>query len=475
MVEWKGGIGHQTAPIARSEPRLRPAAKSRNLDEVSAGNSTNPGGPDYHRADVVGVPERSLAEILAHRVTTGVPIPVPLTLAILRQVCDALDWAHNLTDPHGRPLGIVHRDVSPAWIVVAENGAVRLLGSMALHPNAAYLAPEFIATGMLDSRADLFALGVVAHEMLANRPLFAGTSDADTIQRVFGLPIPSPSQFNPAVPPDVDSIVLMALARDPAYRWQYAAMMRDGLLSVMQRLSFDMGATQAQAWSDLFWGRVEQAHAPSVQFAAPASPTPPQPPPVVPSYAAPPEAIPQPQPPAPTPGPAPAPSPSPIVPPVPAPARDPGRRTPMPRLPTDPAIHEFMSTLDASSSQQDLPAPVLPTPPTPVDEPVLPSLPSMSDPPPSTGFELDIPEGTQIGAVPLVSFDVKTGTSPVFGDQKQRLARPSLPPPVAMVAARSNTQDDDDEPRSKRTLLLIVVLAVLVLGGGTMALFLFAL
>jgi serine/threonine protein kinase len=369
-------------------------------------------------ADLDGVPEKTLAEILAHRVTTGVPIPVPLTLAILRQVCDALEWAHNLTDANGQPLGIVHRDVSPSWIVVAENGAVRLMGSMALHPNAAYLAPEFVATGMVDSRADLFALGVVAHELLANRPLFASGSDAETIQRVCTQPIPPPSQFNPAVPPDVDSLVLMALARDPAYRWQYAAMLREGLLSVMQRLNFEMGPTQVTAWSDLFWGRVEAVQAPLVQFAGPSS-----------------------------------------QPSRPTPAPDLGRRTPQPRMATDPAIHEFMSSLDPSSSQPQVPA-------APIEEP---PLPSMSDPPPNNrGFELDIPEGTQIGAVPLISFE-NTGTStPSFGEaQKQpRLARPSLPPPVALTSTAPVEEDEDDRARRKKKWILIAAAAAVVIGGA---------
>ena len=58
-------------------------------------------------------PDKTLAEILAQRMRIGQPMPVSLALAILRQVCDSLEYAHNLCDPTGRPLGIVHRDVSP--------------------------------------------------------------------------------------------------------------------------------------------------------------------------------------------------------------------------------------------------------------------------------------------------------------------------------------------------------------------------
>jgi hypothetical protein len=207
-------------------------------------------------------PDKSLAEILANRMRAGEPIPVPIVLAILRQVCDALDYAHNLRDPGGQPLGIIHRDVSPQHIFVTESGLVRLVASTTQHGTFAYMAPEYVMSGMIDARADLFALGVVAHEMLANRPLFATGDDRETLDRVCALAIPPPSSLNPHVAPDIDGIVLMALARDPAYRWQHAAMMRDGIQSVAQRLGLEVATAPHDPWGDLLAARVELAPAP---------------------------------------------------------------------------------------------------------------------------------------------------------------------------------------------------------------------
>ncbi len=194
------------------------------------------------------------------------PIPVPLTLAILRQVCDALDYAHNLRDANGNPMYMLHRDVSPSSILVGQQGASRLIASMAIQANPSYVAPEILLGMAPDPRSDLFSLGVVAHEMLTGRPLFLGINEHDTLARVCQLPIPPPSTINPAVTHDIEGIVLMALARDPSYRWQSAAMLRDGLASVAARNGIEVGP-ESPAWTALFAGQRPEPVLPSVQFA----------------------------------------------------------------------------------------------------------------------------------------------------------------------------------------------------------------
>ncbi len=221
---------------------------------------------------LVAPSEKSLAEILYQQQQLGETIPVPLTLAILRQVCDALAWAHNLTDANGHPMYILHRDVCPANIFVGHTGVARLVASTAAQANCAYVAPEVLVGLVPDPRADLFSLGVVAHEMLTNRPLFLGVNEHDTLSRICTFPIPLPTTVNPAVTADIEGIVLMALARDPTYRWQSAGMMRDGLASVAQRHGFELGPSAANLWYALFMGypapRPEPV-LPSVQFSAP--------------------------------------------------------------------------------------------------------------------------------------------------------------------------------------------------------------
>ncbi len=122
------------------------------------------------------VPGRNLREILKHCASTTGAMPLPLALNILNQLCDALDYAHELCDESGQPLGIIHRDVSPSNIIVSEGGVVKLIdfgiakastGGMqtmsgTIKGKFGYMAPEYIA-GRIDARADLFAVGVLAH------------------------------------------------------------------------------------------------------------------------------------------------------------------------------------------------------------------------------------------------------------------------------------------------------------------------
>ncbi len=348
-------------------------------------------------------PDKTLAEILAQRMRIGQPMPVSLALAIVRQVCDSLEYAHNLCDPTGRPLGIVHRDVSPANIVVSELGVATLVASNAQHGAFAYMAPEYVATGAMDARADLFGLGVVVHEMLTNRSLFAGRDDRDTLDRVWGLPIPPPSSLNPQVSPDLDGIVLAALSRDPAYRWQNAAALREGMLVVAERLGIALPAVQDPIWRGL--------------FAAPIEPSP---------------AVPGPE----------------------VWVDDTGVETRI--QPVDPRLLEMAQAAAA--------APAAPAPPPPA--PVVAAPPPPAPVRPVHVFEPELgPEPTQIGAMPLISFG-NTPLVSLVGETAPRTSAPSLPPPVATFVesaelARANAR------RLQRMAIITVIamVAVFVVAG----------
>jgi serine/threonine protein kinase len=213
---------------------------------------------------------RNLREVLRHCGATTGPMPVPVALNILNQICDALDYAHNLCDETGQPLGIIHRDVSPSNIIVSDGGVVKLIdfgiakasgGGMqtmsgTLKGKFAYMAPEYIA-GRIDARADLFAVGVIAHELLTNRPLFSGRDDIDTLTRVRDMHIDPPSKKNPQVPPEIDDIVMTALARDPERRWQHATALRTALTTLTRRLGLIASNVQAIQWLD--WAFAHQA------------------------------------------------------------------------------------------------------------------------------------------------------------------------------------------------------------------------
>jgi serine/threonine protein kinase len=94
-----------------------------------------------------------------------------------------------------------------------------------------YVAPEYLTSGKLDARCDLWALGIVMYELLTNKRLFDAPEQGTILERVRSMEIPAPSRANPDVPRAVDEIVLTALERNPERRWQRAAEMRDAIAS----------------------------------------------------------------------------------------------------------------------------------------------------------------------------------------------------------------------------------------------------
>ena len=184
--------------------------------------------------------------------TMGPPRP-ELVAYIGREACRGLNYAHGLTDEHGRLLGMIHRDVSPSNVMLSYEGAVKLLDfgiakalgdapettkSGTMKGKYAYMAPEQTEGENIDHRSDIFACGIVLHEVLTGRRLFKGNNDVQTIERVRRCEVPPPSLQNPAVPPELDAIILKALARNPDDRWADAADMANALDDVVHESRF---------------------------------------------------------------------------------------------------------------------------------------------------------------------------------------------------------------------------------------------
>lgn len=178
------------------------------------------------------VPGPTLLRLFHHTVDTQ-PMPVFIALRVVTQIARALAYAHGLRDEHGHPFGLVHRDIAPSNIIVSETGSAKLIDfgvakTSAGHVRTAagsvigklgYVAPEYLRTGKLDARADLYSLGVVAYEALTARRLF-DVQDLGAAEARRASAIEPPSSINPHVPVDLDHIVMTALARDPDARWQ---------------------------------------------------------------------------------------------------------------------------------------------------------------------------------------------------------------------------------------------------------------
>jgi serine/threonine-protein kinase len=166
----------------------------------------------------------------------GTPLRVPLICRIVADALAGLDFAHSLRDGGGEPYRIVHRDISPQNILVTFEGGVKVIDfgvakaagraqhtrTGALKGKYSYMSPEQVSGLEVDGRSDIFALGIVLHELLTGRRLFKADSDLQTLARVRECNVPPPSRINPQLPAGVDQIVLKALAKDPAARFSTA-------------------------------------------------------------------------------------------------------------------------------------------------------------------------------------------------------------------------------------------------------------
>ena len=205
---------------------------------------------------------RDIRQLLRQARRVSGPPTINVTVALLIQMCDALEYAHTRIDDHGEALGLVHRDVSPSNLLVTRSGHLKVIDfgiakaqSSQLRTQTgrvkgklAYMAPEAIAGKDLDARSDIFSVGVIAHELLTARPLFASKNEYQTIVNVQKAELLPPSAFNQAVPPELDHVVLRALARDRDQRYESAAQMRDDLHGIRSRYQLSATNREVQTW-----------------------------------------------------------------------------------------------------------------------------------------------------------------------------------------------------------------------------------
>jgi eukaryotic-like serine/threonine-protein kinase len=180
---------------------------------------------------VDGTDLKTLCENLRN---SGEALPLELALFIIIEACRGLAYAHGMQDRNGEPLHIVHRDVSPPNILLSKQGEVKIVDFGLAKATSqlentdpgvvkgkfAYLSPEVAFGKSADHRADIFALGIILWELLTGKRLFLGENDYQTVELVRRGYIPSLSELNPKVPPQLEQIVRSALAFESSDRFQ---------------------------------------------------------------------------------------------------------------------------------------------------------------------------------------------------------------------------------------------------------------
>ncbi len=192
----------------------------------------------------------ALSRFIRHHIEHGRSIPVVVCAQIVAQAARGLHAAHELVDPDGQLLHLVHRDVSPSNILLGIDGVVRVtdfgvakaLGRSThtstglLKGKVGYMAPEHLRFEPLDRRTDLFALGVVLVEALIRRRLYSATDAAAAARRVLHEPPPDLGDERPEVPPALVELTYELLAKDPADRPATAAEVADRLDEIVAEL-----------------------------------------------------------------------------------------------------------------------------------------------------------------------------------------------------------------------------------------------
>ncbi len=176
----------------------------------------------------------------------GGRVPVPLVMNLIAQSCAGLHYAHEKA-MNGKALNIVHRDISPQNLVVSFEGVVKVVDfgiakaelretqtrSGTIKGKFAYMSPEQCVAANVDRRTDIFALGVIAHELLTGKRLFKKASPYETYQAVIDCQVGPPSRLNHEIDSAVDEIVMKAVAKEKENRYPTAEAFGDAILGYL--------------------------------------------------------------------------------------------------------------------------------------------------------------------------------------------------------------------------------------------------
>jgi phosphate/phosphite/phosphonate ABC transporter binding protein len=224
----------------------------------------------------------SFRELVSTASRSGKPVPPGVVVGLLAQACAGAHAAHELRDAQGQLLGLVHRDISPHNLMVTGGGHVKLLdfgiakatemGVDTTRPGALkgkvhYMSPEQVQAQRLDRRSDVFALGIVAWELLTLKRLFKRENELATMQAIAAGEAPRPEQVRAGVPPALASAVMQALLVDVEQRFADADQFRRALESAADASALRHGTDEVGEWIREVMGDLLQARAQSLKDA----------------------------------------------------------------------------------------------------------------------------------------------------------------------------------------------------------------
>jgi serine/threonine protein kinase len=181
-------------------------------------------------------------------------IPFDLALHIGAEICEALEHAHTSRGPDGKPMALVHRDVSPSNVLLSRAGEVKLTDfgiakraeqdatqGGAVRGKFAYISPEQARNETLDPRSDVFSVGILMWELCCNRRLFSGLDDLSALRAVREANVKRPTEIDSRLPPEIDQILMMALAKDKKQRFTSSGQLGQKLRSLRYSLDLAVG------------------------------------------------------------------------------------------------------------------------------------------------------------------------------------------------------------------------------------------
>ncbi len=214
------------------------------------------------------------ARLVRAAASRGEDVPLDAALYIALSVLRGLDYAHNARDDEGKPLDLVHRDVSPGNVLIDRSGAVKLTDfgiaraaeierrtdAGQLKGKLGYMSPEQVVGRELDARSDLFTVGIALAELVMLRPLFSGPSEIDVLMRIRDADLSVLDRAAGRVPDDIRAVLFRALARDRALRYPTAASFAEAIEEILRRRRLQVGPAKLAAWVERL-GLVQSADA----------------------------------------------------------------------------------------------------------------------------------------------------------------------------------------------------------------------